>query len=296
MYIDSEGKNLLHPKILQLGRYQRGEYSEARVRQTYIDNLTNLEAGLDLVIRDGIRHFRMSSDLLPLADKVPREWWHNQEVIAALARLGSKIKRHEMRVTFHPGQFCVLNSASAPVIQNAIRDLDIHAWLFDMCGFDESPYYAINIHAGARDRFEQLVNSVEMLRPGIRQRLTFENCETVASVAELYDISYRTGVPIVFDSHHHTFRPMGLSQQEASDLARDTWPNHIRPLQHVSSTTPGLENGSFSDRRKHSDFIQQFPQHQLDLVRSNEIDVEVEAKMKNHAVLQCSARFAIPLV
>jgi UV DNA damage endonuclease len=125
--------------------------------------------------------------------------------------------------------------------------------------------------------------------------LTLENCETCYSLVDLLPVSLETSVPIVWDSHHHVFNDGGLTPEEACAAALETWPKGIRPLQHISNTEPGSEGGSFTERRKHSDMIHYVPECQRLLLMNDDLDVEVEAKLKNFAVLDMSRRFSIPL-
>ena len=277
-------RNMFNARSLQLGRFQRGEYSEARIRDTYLHNaMMHLEV-LPKIVKLGIRHFRMSSDTIPLGDRVPREYWDNPELRAVYKRIGDYTRQNNMRITLHPGQFCVLNSSRSNVVANAIEDLSRHAWLFDTCEFDESPYYAINIHAGAGDRFADLIANVKNLPTNIRNRLTFENCESVASVAKLHEVWKHTGVPVVFDSHHHVFNTGDLTMDAAYDLACSTWSNNIPPLQHLANTEPGFENSSFTQRRRHSNYISYIPECQRKGLERGLVDIEVEAKTKNLAL------------
>jgi UV DNA damage repair endonuclease len=71
-----------------------------------------------------------------------------------------------------------------------------------------------------------------------------------------------------------------------------TWGN-IKPLQHLSNTEIGSENGSFTERRKHSFNIHYVPEKQKELILENKIDVDVEAKGKNLAVLKMRKDFGI---
>lgn len=295
MYIDNKGKNLLKCNTLQLGRYKNGLYSEEKIRKTYIDNAYNLYNGLDKIISDGIKLFRFSSELIPLADKVPNVWWNNSHLASIYKMIGDKCKKNNVRCTFHPGQFCVLNSERDSVIENSIRELEIHAWIFDACGFDESPHYAINIHAGSKNNFNKLINTLSKLNTNIKNRLTIENCEFAANIKQLSEVSNTTKIPIVFDSHHHTFNHGNLSIKEAIELCRKTWPNSVKSLQHISNSRDEYENGNVSQKRKHSDFIKSFPPDQHDLAFKNEIDIDIEAKMKNYAVHQCAKDFSLPL-
>jgi UV DNA damage repair endonuclease len=52
-------------------------------------------------------------------------------------------------------------------------------------------------------------------------------------------------------------------------------------------------NGSKTDRRKHSDMIHYVPEPQLQALRDDTIDVEVEAKQKNLAVTKMATDFSI---
>ena len=55
----------------------------------------------------------------------------------------------------------------------------------------------------------------------------------------------------------------------------------------------GMENGSFTERRAHSKYIRYVPDLQLEAARSNTIDIDVEAKMKNYAVLKMRKDYGI---
>lgn len=283
--------NLFSNKTLQLGRWQNKQYSEETVYNTYLHNVNKLLEIFPSVINDGIKLFRLSSDLLPLYDKVPQELWNNNILKSKYKQFGDLCKQNNIRITFHPGQFCVLNSDRDSVIENAILDLKMHAWIFDACEFDESPYYAINIHAAKRDAFNKLIANINSLPHNIKNRLTLENCESVASVNDLFNVYKMTNIPIVFDSHHHIFNTGDLTMQQAFDLSCSTWSNNIKPLQHLANTTPGLENSNFTNRRKHSDYINYIPDQQYNKLLSSEIDVEIECKKKNLAIKDMLLKF-----
>lgn len=283
--------NLFDTRTLQLGRWQRGEYSEERVRNTYLHNARSMLKVIPLVVASGVRHLRFSCDLIPLGDKVPREWWDNNELRSAYKAIGDYCRAHGVRPSCHPGQFCVLNSRRDDVIANAIEEMSRHAWVFDACEFPMSPEASINIHAGCKDEFAKLVSSITSLPHFIRTRLTLENDENVASVSDLVHVNTSVGVPIVFDSHHHTFNDGNDTMQQAYDAAMRTWPANIMPVQHISNTEPALENGSRLDRRKHSFFIQSIPEPQLEGIRRREIALEVECKSKNLGISKMVADF-----
>ena len=288
-----EWVNTFEEKSLQLGRYRQGKYTDETIRSLYAHNCKRLSEMLPKLRSNGVELFRISSAMFPLSDQVPRVLWDNDEVRRHLETAGKFILDNGMRVTTHPGQFCVLSSDSDDVVHKAFVELGIHAWMFDVMGLEASPQYAINIHGGKADRSTRLVEQIKSLPDGIRKRLTLENCETAYSVVDLLPVHIETGVPIVFDSHHHVFNDGDISMEDAYMATMETWPKGIKPLQHISNTEPDLSAGNFMDRRKHSNMIHYVPEPQLKGLRDNIIDVEIEAKLKNIAVFDMRKKFSI---
>jgi UV DNA damage endonuclease len=286
--------NAMEEKTLQLGRFRDGKYSEEQIRGTYQNNILNLSKMLPVIRGNGIKLFRISSSLFPLADIVDRDMWDNDENKAILHGIGEYIIQHDMRVSTHPGQFCVLSSDSDKVVDNANSELALHAWLFDAMGLGVTPKYAINIHGGKSNRTSSLIDRIKSLPDNIRKRLTLENDESAYSLNELLTVHEATEVALVFDTHHHTFNEGGLSMIDAFNLSLLTW-GAVKPLQHISNTEPHLIGGSFTDRRKHSGMIHYVPDCQLQALRDDSIDVDVEAKMKNLSVFKMAKDFSIPL-
>lgn len=287
--------NAMEERTLQLGRYRSGKYTPEMIKGTYVNNVKNLATMLPKIRKYGARLFRISSAMFPLADQVDRELWDNDEVKKWLKVAGEYVLANDMRVTTHPGQFCVLSSDSDSVVEKAFVELGIHGWMFDEMGLDHSTKWAINIHGGKADRSSRLIEQIKSLPDNVRKRLTLENDENSYSVIDLLEVYQQTGVPVVFDSHHHTFNDGELSMRDAHDLTVQTWTNGIRPLQHISNTEPSLVNGSLLSRRKHSDMIHYVPEPQLQALREDVVDVEVEAKQKNLAVTKMATDFSIPL-
>jgi UV DNA damage endonuclease len=285
--------NIFDERTLQLGRYRQGKYTPESIRGLYVHNVKRLSEMLPSMRSKDVSLFRISSAMFPLSDQVDRTLWDNDDVKRYLKLAGDFIKSNGMRVSTHPGQFCVLSSDSDDVVHKAFVELETHAWIFDTMGLDASPMYAINIHGGKSDRSSRLIDQIKSLPQNVRGRLTLENCETAYSVIDLLSVHVETQVPIVFDSHHHVFNDGGIDMSDAYNATVETWPKNIKPLQHISNTDPKLINGNFTDRRKHSDMIHYVPEPQLQGLRDDTIDVEVEAKLKNLAVFEMRRKFSI---
>jgi len=285
--------NIFDERTLQLGRYRQGKYTDPSIQALYVHNVTRLVEMLPIIHDTGIELFRISSAMFPLSDQVDSSLWKNSAVTSQLKKAGDFIKAKGMRVTTHPGQFCVLSSDSDDVVHKAFVELDVHAWMFDEMGLDASPKYAINIHGGKSNRASRLIDQIKSLPPNVRNRLTLENDECSYNVMDLLPVFAETKVPIVFDSHHHSFNNAELSLEDAIEITMQTWPAGVKPLQHLSNTEPHLVGGNFQDRRKHSDMIHYIPPPQLEVMRNETVDVEIEAKLKNLSVLQMRSKFDI---
>lgn len=287
-------ENILDEKSLQLGAYKNGKYTRERILQTYRGNVKEILRVIPYLNECNIKSFRLSSSIFPLFEFCGDIAKNDEQIKGNLALAGRRFKESGIRVTTHPGQFCVISSDSDRTVANSIKELEYHAWIFDTMGFDTTPYYAINIHGGKSNRSERIIEVFSSLPENIKKRLTLENDEKCYNVRKLIDINNRIGVPIVFDSHHFTFGNDDFSFSEAFHGAINTW-GKIKPLQHISNTEIGMENATYNKRRAHSQLIRYVPEQQLQAMRDDIIDVDVEAKLKNIALIKMRSDFEIKM-
>ena len=233
-------------------------------------------------VKNGIKLFRISSDMLPWASEYNVEDMPDFTKISNILKgCGNYAKENGLRLTSHPGPFNVLVSPNPKVVENTIRDLELHGKLFDLLGLELSPYNKINIHCNgvygdkisAMDRF---CENFEKLSDSVKKRLTVENDDKASmySVSDLMYIHKKIGIPIVFDYHHHQFCTGDLSEQLALELASTTWPKGITPVVHYSESKEGAKP------QAHSDYIKSLP----NTYKLN-VDIMVEAKAKELAIL-----------
>ena len=287
-------ENSIKERTLQLGRFKNGAYSTHAVREVYHNNIKEIIRLVPKLVANGIKSFRLSSGLLPLFE-FSEELIKSDEVLCnLLLQAGNAFHAGGIRVTTHPGQFTVLSSDNPNTVKNAVRELGAHAWIFDTMGFPQTPYAAINIHGGKSNRAEQLINNICSLPHNVRSRLSLENDESCYNVVDLLSVHETTGVPVCWDSHHHKFNDAGLSMNEAYNLCIQTWARTAcKPLQHLSNTENGSEGGSFTERRKHSLYIRSVPLCQREGLLADTLDVDIEAKAKNLAVLNLRNSLAL---
>ena len=253
-------------------------------------NLRDLRKILEWNLANDIYFYRLSSDILPWASEYKLTDMPNYGAIhAAALSAGNFARKHNMRLTSHPGPFNKLASPKERVFQLTKADLSVHGDLFDLLGLPRTPYAKLNIHVGAAygDKpfaLDNFCRNFERLPESVRSRLTVENDDKTSlySTQELYDGVYkRIGIPIVFDYHHHMLHPGGQTEQEALELALSTWPRHIIPVVHYAESRSVEYNDPKIKPQAHSDcIVNPFDDY------GHCIDVMIEAKHKEQALLR----------
>jgi UV DNA damage endonuclease len=245
-------------------------------------NALALPTSLQYCASHGIGCFRINSQILPLkthpvAGYAIEELPNAETTRAAFRACGHYAARQHVRTVFHPDQFIVLNSPREEVVAKSIAELEYQAEVAEWVGAD-----VLNIHGGgsfgdkqaAIDRFER---NLERLPDAVRVRLTVENDDRIYSPADLLPLCARTALPLVYDVHHHRCLSDGLSVEQATAAAIQTW--NREPLFHISSPRDGWES---SRPQLHADFID--PSDFPACWRSLNVTVEVEAKAKEVAI------------
>jgi UV DNA damage endonuclease len=245
---------------------------------------------------NGIYLFRLSSAIIPWGDHIDITTLKDYEKIKIeLKKAGDYARQHNMRINSHPGPFVVLTSPKEQVVNNAIADLELHAKIFDMMELSQTPYNNINIHCNgvygdkqsAMDRF---IANFKRCSKSVQKRLTIENDDKASmySVKDLMYIHEKTGIPIVFDYHHHQFCTGELSEEEALKLAATTWPKGITQEVHYSESKRLHENNPKEKPQAHSNYINSLPNtYGLD------IDIMLECKSKELALLEIRKKYKI---
>lgn len=207
-------------------------------------NCKDLVKILEWNVKNNILFYRLSSNIFPWASEYELEslpdW---EEIEEELFKASLIISENNLRITSHPGPFNKLTSQKESVIQNTIKDLEIHGKVHDYLYLDKTPYYKINIHVGAAYDDRELAcktfcKNFHRLSDSVKSRLTVENDDKLSlySTRELHErIHKEIGIPIVFDFHHHKFCNGEQTELEALELALSTWGN-IKPVCHYSES------------------------------------------------------------
>jgi UV DNA damage endonuclease len=232
-----------------------------------------------------IRAFRVSSGIFPLATH-PLSGYRleslpdGDEVRRRLETAGDVAARADIRLSFHPDQFVVLNSVRPDVVDSSIRELEWQAEIAEIIGADVLCLHGGSTQGGIEEAATRLIGTIDRLSTRARIRLALENDDRCFSAIDLLPVCLATGVPLVLDAHHHRVITGDLSIEEATDWATATWGDR-EPYFHVSSPRDGW---SGNDPRPHADFLDpvDVPAYWRSIPK---LTVDVEAKAKERAVL-----------
>ena len=246
--------------------------------------LSNVKALLEILkwnVQHGIRVFRITSELFPWASEYRLQDLPDFRPIRTTLERAGKLP---VRVSLHPGPFNKL-AGSGAVLENTIKDMEIHSQILDLMNLEPSHWNKINIHVGGAygDKAETLrafARNFKLLSSNLQKRLTVENDDKpgLYTVADLVPLHETTGVPVVFDYFHHRLHPGNLSEAEAFHLAYNTW--DVRPVFHYSSSRKEREDPA-AKKEAHSDWV-----YENINTYGKEVDLMLETKMKELSVLK----------
>lgn len=252
------------------------------------ENLDSLLQAVVFCFEHHIGSFRINSQLFPLythpecgytLDDLP----NRAAVYKKLDTVRLAAKEKNIRLTFHPDQFVVLNSPVADIVDRSLQDLEYHGVLAERLGAD-----IINIHGGGgygdkQASLGRFIKNFSRLSSSVQKRLTLENDDKIFTPEDLLPVCHTLNIPLTYDVHHHRCLPDSFSIEQATEKALNTWSRE--PLFHISSPkTP-------EKPKLHHDFINpaDFPLcwHHID-----PLTIDIEAKAKELAVAKLQADLA----
>ena len=262
--------------------------SPGRLRELIGINLDALANMVEYNISNGIRLYRVSSDIIPFASSPVNTVPWAEEFKDRLILIGGRIKGSGMRVSMHPGQYTVLNSPDEKIAAAAAAELDYHALFLDSLGVDATNKIILHIGGVYGDKAVASARFVERFRAlpeNVRRRLVIENDDRSYNVGDVLEISRRSGIPVVFDNLHHLANPPAqvTPQAEWIRACAATWtPRDGRQKIHYSQSDPDRKPGAHSASINIDEFMDFY--HSL---AGETPDIMLEVKDKNVSARKC---------
>jgi hypothetical protein len=303
---DAKQYNTGGTTVAWLGR-QKKEVAEQKLWDIMTQNIESTRKLVERVgkLDEHLRMVRLSSDILPVYTH--RDWsyfWRRSDVIKYcedhFGIIGNVARGHNVRVSFHPGQFTVLASDNPDIVERSIEEFEYHADMARFMGYGkEFQDFKINVHIAGRAGPAGIRSAYGRLSAEARNCITIENEENAWGLDDCLIIS--DIIPIVLDIHHHWIRSGEYISNQDSRVMRvvDSW-RGLRPTCHYSISredvlvahdtnvapnyTSLLESGYKKQKlRAHSDFYWNTATNEWALSFLNTHDIMCESKGKNLA-------------
>ncbi len=290
-------------------RWLREHAAEAEQRQWDIMN-HNAGAALRMIERVGslpkhLRMVRLGSEMLQgYTEKDWINWWQQPDVQDHCAKIfapvGEAARRLGVRLSFHPGQFCVLASESAEIVERSILEFEYHADMARWMGYGRAfQDFKINVHISGRRGPAGIKDTLSRLSPEARNCITIENDEMTWGIDASLELA--ADCALVLDIHHHWIKTgeyIDVNDDRVKKIG-DSW-RGVRPVIHYSVSREdclvdyprhqrpslqvlldaGYKKGKL---RAHSDFYWNSAVNEWAYEFTNIADIQCEAKGKNLA-------------
>jgi UV DNA damage endonuclease len=257
-----------------------------RLRSISVDNLYNVYKIMLWCIENGIKLYRLSSDLIPLANYLPHwHWWEDADIRNMCSKIKELTEQGSIRISMHPDQFCVLNSDRKEVVEGSIRILKHHNKLSNMVGNRILVLHVGSGSGGKKKAMERFVENFNALDEDIKSKIVIENDDKLFNAEDVLELCEQLGVPMVLDIHHHNCNHVNDNLEQLIERIKNTWKGQ-RPKVHLSSGKSSPTDRHHADYIAYEDYIRA-----VELVK-DDFDIMMECKEKDIAVLEIMKRAA----
>lgn len=291
-WLNRQSKDVAVEKLWNLMKHN---IEAARKAVEYVGNL-----------EENLRCFRLGSDLLPVFTEPSWSFFYRQSDVRDYAerhfrRVGDLARENNVRLSFHPGQFCCIVSDNDDVVNRSIEELEYHSDMIRWMGFGKSKLdFKLNVHLSGRQGVNGFDSAWNKMSTETRNSLTLENDEYQKGLDDLLFLKNKVG--IVLDIHHHLIKTHEYIQSNDSRIGQviESWQG-VRPVIHYSQSREEYI-GQFIDKipsmdemlvkfnksklRAHSDFYTNKKINDWALSHLEWADIMSESKSKNLGSLE----------
>jgi UV DNA damage endonuclease len=292
--------------VAWLNRQSR-EDAEQRMLDIMIHNTEAVRRLVEYVssLPENRRMVRIGSDVLPVYTQPDWSYvWRRTDVLDDMlprfAAIGELARRTDVRLSFHPGQFCVLASDNPEIVNRSIEEFEYHADMARWMGYGRSfQDFKINVHIAGRQGPAGIRAALKRLSPEARGALTIENDEMSWGLEDSLELE--KDCALVMDIHHHWVKTGEYIEPTDDRVKRviGSW-RGVRPAMHYSVSREDLLTGHCRDTRPdfnallesghkkgklraHSDYYWNKAVNEWALSFWDQFDIQCESKAKNLA-------------
>jgi UV DNA damage endonuclease len=273
------------------------------VKELALLNIADLLKILEWNIQHGIKFFRITSTLFPHMGNhlLPNEFLKTSYMRgnfdfahSMLAKIGEYVKKHKIRITFHAQPYVNISSEDPLVFKRSLFDIKVHYKIFEKMGLKPGQQYCLIIHGGGvygdkSTTIKRIDIRLNKLPIEIRQMLVFENDEFSYNPYDLLPLCEKYKLGFCFDMFHNSVSlDKIIVDKTFIKRVLATWITGV-PKMHLSEQAKGERRGA------HSEYVKDIPDWVLKLGSLIRLDLMIECKMKELAVLKLFAKYPVLL-
>lgn len=260
-----------------------------KLKRVSRENLRNTLRLLRHNLANDVVVYRFSSKIIPLATHPGLTGWdYIGDLKEDLLAIGNLVQKNNMRVSFHPDHYSLINSPREDVFNSSVLDFIHHCRMLDAMGLKNEAKLVIHVGGAYKNKvnsLEMFFNNWKNVPREVALRITLENDDKIYTAGDVLDLCERLNLPMVLDIHHH-FCNHGEGNLPENIVPRfiKTWRGTgLPPKIHVSSPR------SDTDIRSHSEFVNPgdvYPFIRIMTQTGEDFDIMVEAKQKDLAMFR----------
>jgi len=223
-----------------LGRQTQADARD-KMDEIVSKNMHGLLKLVELVasLRPDGRMLRISSDILPMyteptfgkfyQDNTVRKW-----ISSMFRKIGDQARAHDVRLSFHPGQFTVLASDNPEIVDKSIQEFEYHVDMARWMGYGQSfQDFKINVHISGKRGPQGIRDALKRISREGRNCITIENDENSWGIE--HSLELVNDCALVLDIHHHWVRDGEhiMPYDDRIKRIQDSW-RGVRPVIHYS--------------------------------------------------------------
>lgn len=251
-------------------------------------NLCVIDNTIDYNIKNNIKLFRISSDLIPFGSNPINTLPWIELFKSEFLDIGKKILTSGMRVSMHPGQYTVLNSFDEGVVKRAIDDLNYHALLLDSFGIGSDHKIVLHIGGVYNDKkaaVKRFISNYQYLEQSVKKRLVLENDDKSYNICDLLEIGTNLNQPVIFDNLHNKINSCDKEKNDYYWIneCRKTWREKDGQQKiHYSQQDCEKSRGAHSNTIRINEFMEFYNNLEM-----KDMDIMLEVKDKNLSAIKC---------
>jgi len=272
----------------------RKNFTLANAHEKGLQNVKDIIPMIDWSITNNIHCLRLSSDMFPHFTDDEIQPYTIDFARDDLRKAGEFANSNNHRILMHPGQYNQVGANTSIVFERTIKDLSHHANILDSMNIGKDG--VLIVHGGGTYSDKEAtkrrwIEQFSDLPRNVKNRIVIENCERQYNTRDCLDIAEECKIPVVFDFHHYACYSQIYPERKQETFLQlvpeiiESWRDK-RVLMHISEQGSGRIG-------HHSDYIETLPWQLFQAIRDHEveIDLEIEAKMKEQAILKLYSKY-----